>query len=1010
MLASWLFDQLASDSSKRLKELVFGSDLERALSRAAASAIQRTAGEMQPDGAAAAADLARVIDHVFGGNVPSIFSPERSTLLESICDGVAKQVSVLADPDMTGTGQSWAELNGMPTDRLAARLAGHLVQEIMSQGTFGGPLVPLADHLNHELTRLQLAGLADQVTQRVIEALDRRDDTVVRPAAVTAFRSLPGDLASFTGRRLELERLEQVCRQQAGGNSPMRIVAIDGMAGVGKTAFALHAAHRLASRFPGGQWFLDLHSHTPGQRPVKNDDALAALLRAAGVAPGDIPEGTDDRAARWRDRIAGRKLLLLLDDAASTAQIRSLLPGTGEALVLVTSRRRLTALPAMLTLALGTLSAPEAAQLLIRRSGRSELDPGDEAVARIAKLCGFLPLALSLVAAQLRHHHAWVPDRVAAELAATADSLRMMAAEDISVTAALNLSYDSIPAGQRQLLRRLGMHPGSDIDHYAAAALNNTDPATAMRLLNSLFDYHLIEEADPGRFSFHDLIRRYARALAAADPEQEREAAISRLEDYYLQMARTADRHLAGYTSAGVPDVACSPPTGAPDLPTRAEASAWMDAERSNLDAAAWLAAEHDRPAHAIAITAAMQSFLRGVGYWDEAIGLQQMALQAARRPQDRLAEAAILTDLAITQRNAGYYQDAMAGLARALGVYRELSVRLGEANALGELGVVQYLSGDYPASITSLTLAVELYRLVSDRRGVANSLTDLAAPQALTGEYAAAIQNLAQAQELYHDLGNPRAEADVLYYIGSAQQYIGQYVADIDNQVRALRIYRAAKSHNGEANALNEMGTAQRLLGRYHAAVKSQNKALKIYKGLGNQVGEASVLNELGAIQNATEDYAHAAETEMRALALSREASFPLGEANALCDLGSAQRELTDYVSADANLTEALRIFRKLGNRIGEANALIELGALAMKRDRVASAYTCYEDARDIAESIGALAEQARASEGIGRCLLNDHQPEAASAALGLAQNIYEKIGSPSAQRIGATFSEGNS
>jgi tetratricopeptide (TPR) repeat protein len=582
-----------------------------------------------------------------------------------------------------------------------------------------------------------------------MEALGRHADAGKNPAAVTAARSLPGGVPSFTGRRPELERLRRVLQKRTDASSAMRVVAIDGMAGIGKTAFAVHAAHRLASRFPDGQRFLALHGHTPGQLPVSSYDALTALLMADGVAPEQIPADTDARAGLWRAQIAGRKLLLVLDDAVSTEQVRPLLPGTGEALVLITSRRRLTALPATLVLALTILPREEAAQLLVRLSGRSALQPGDSTVVSIAELCGFLPLALSLVAAQLRHHLAWAPGRLAAGLASAADSLPLMAAEDISVAAAFDLSYRNVSDGEQRLFRQLSLHPGTDIDSFAAAALNDTDLTETDTLLNRLFECHLIEEREQGRYAFHDLIRRHARALAAADPEREHEAAIGRLLNYYLQTARAADIRLAGYTPAGVPAVSGSLPAYAPDLPTRAEASAWMGAERSNLQALVGYAAIHDRPDHAIAITAAMQSFLRSAGYWDQAIASQRAALEAARHTHDQLAEAAVLTDLAVTQRNAADFPAATTGLTKALGLYRELANPLGEANALDELGVVQYLSGDYPAATANLARALELYRAVGDRRGQANTLIGLGAALALSGNYPAAISSLTQAREL---------------------------------------------------------------------------------------------------------------------------------------------------------------------------------------------------------------------------------------------------------------------
>src|SRR6185437_12738530 len=267
----------------------------------------------------------------------------------------------------------------------------------------------------------------------------------------SATRTLPRDIASFTGRQQELAQLAKAAATAGGVVS---IHAIGGMAGVGKTAFAIHTAHRLADRFPGGQIFLPLHGHTPGQRPVDPEDALASLLLTAGVAPAQIPPGLEARMALWRDRLAGQRLLLVLDDAASSEQVLPLLPGSGGSLVLVTSRRHLTALEDATAVSLDTLPPDEAAGLLVR---------------------------------QLHHHPAWSVAGRADELAAAGDRLELMAAENLSVAVAFDLSYADLTADQQRLFRRLGLHPGADVDAYAAAALDGTDVEAARRGLEALY-------------------------------------------------------------------------------------------------------------------------------------------------------------------------------------------------------------------------------------------------------------------------------------------------------------------------------------------------------------------------------------------------------------------------------------------------------------------------------------------------------------------------------------------
>ncbi len=252
------------------------------------------------------------------------------------------------------------------------------------------------------------------------------------------------------------------------------IHAIDGMAGVGKTTLAVHAAHQLAGAFPDGQFFLPLHAHTRGQRPVEPTDALASLLLTAGFPAAQIPPGLEARAARWRDHVAGKKVLLVLDDAVGHEQVRPLLPGTPGSLVLVTSRRRLAALHDAVVISLDTLPPGEAAALLVRLAARPGLGGGDPAVGEMARLCGYLPLAIGMLASQLRHHPAWSAEQLAARLATARDRLALMRAEDVSVAAAFELSYANLTVGEQRLFRRLGLVPGPTVDGYAASALDGT--------------------------------------------------------------------------------------------------------------------------------------------------------------------------------------------------------------------------------------------------------------------------------------------------------------------------------------------------------------------------------------------------------------------------------------------------------------------------------------------------------------------------------------------------------
>ena len=448
------------------------------------------------------------------------------------------------------------------TQEELARVAGLSVRAV-SDLERGVATTPHRDTVRLLADALQLIG----PVRAEFEAAARGPACPAETAAggvAAATRTLPRDVASFTGRHEELRELVDAA---AGADRVVSIYAIGGMAGVGKTAFAVHAAHRLAERFPAGQIFLPLHGHTPGQQPVDPGDALASLLLTIGVPAGQIPLGLEARTALWRDQLVSLRLLLVLDDAVGSEQVQPLLPGAGDSLVLVTSRRHLTALEDATAISLDTLAPGEAAALLVRLAARPGLSLDDAAVGEIIRLCGYLPLAIGMLARQLHHHPAWSLAGRAAELAAERDRLELMATENVSVAAAFDLSYQDLAADQQLLFRRLGLHPGTEFDGHTAAALDGTGLAAARRGLEVLYDQYLLAEVAQGRYRMHDLIRQHARTLAdRLDSEHDREQAVSRLLDYYQHTAALAESLLARRTVPALPAGTTSTPSRS--LPT----------------------------------------------------------------------------------------------------------------------------------------------------------------------------------------------------------------------------------------------------------------------------------------------------------------------------------------------------------------------------------------------------------------------------------------------------------
>jgi DNA-binding SARP family transcriptional activator len=374
----------------------------------------------------------------------------------------------------------------------------------------GQPAVAL-DH--YAALRQRLADELGADPDAELQAIHR---TILRGAAkltpLTARRTLPAEVGRFVGRQEELDRLlDTVDSARYHDERTAAIHAVDGMAGIGKTAFVLHAAHRLADRFPDGQRFVELRAHAPGRTALDPATALGTLLEGDGVGAEEIPAGLSARVSLWRRRVTGSRMLLVLDDVADAQQVTPLLPHAPGCLVLVTSRRKLTAVPGVIPLSLDTLSPDDAAELFSDRAGpRARAD--EAAVREIVALCGFLPLAITLTAARLHAHPTWTAADLVEGLTEAEDELGEMASGGLTVAAAFELSYRGLPADRQRLFRRLALRPGTDFDARAAAGASRTGPDEARRALEDLLEHNLLTEPTRGRYRFHKLVAAYARS------------------------------------------------------------------------------------------------------------------------------------------------------------------------------------------------------------------------------------------------------------------------------------------------------------------------------------------------------------------------------------------------------------------------------------------------------------------------------------------------------------------
>lgn len=790
-------------------------------------------------------------------------------------------------------------------------------------------------------------------------------DFAAEPGDGTTVRfSLPPDAAAFTGRTLELDHITTAIAGAAEAGGVVAIHAIGGMPGVGKTALAVHVAHTLRSKFPDRQLFIDLHAHTPGKEPVPADEALAGLLTTVGVDARYLPDGIEGRTGLWRDRMAGQRAVLVLDNVASSAQAAPLLPGTEHCLVLVTSRRHLGDLPgAVAHVMLDVLSPDQARDMFLRLAPRASTGP-PEAVTELVELAGFLPLAISLLARVYARHPSWTLADLVQE---TRASMLTLAAENISVAAAFEVSYRSLLPDQQQFLRRLGIHPGTTIDRYAAAALTGTDLPEATRYLDTMHREALLTEAAYRRYGMHDLIRRYASDRAATDPAADRSLALERLLDYYTAAMVTAQSRLARRTRDAQARTPKAHPATMPDLGDTAAALAWARAERANLLACLDEAVKSGQHARVVALTAGLAVLLQQDGPWTDAITLDITAAEAARQLGDRLSQANALNDLGVVQRLTGQYSAAAQALGQALGSYRELGDRLGQANALNDLGVVHRMDGQYPVAAEVLDQALSIYRALGDRLGEANAQHDLGALRLVTGEYAKAVKLLRAALAIYEDL------RDLL----------------------------------GQAHALNFLGDAQRMIGSYSDAAQDLEAALSIYRQLGDRRGQANALNFLGIVRRLTGDYEAAGAALEEALSIARDVGSRLGQANALGSLGITRRLAGDHPGAGDALDGALKLYRDLGDKGGEVEVLNEAGTLHRLRGEPDLAAAYHREALDMARDIESSWDEAHALAGLGRCALSAGEVAGARDLLMRSQQIFEHIGAAEAADLAAELSD---
>jgi tetratricopeptide (TPR) repeat protein/DNA-binding XRE family transcriptional regulator len=684
---------------------------------------------------------------------------------------------------------------------------------------------------------------------------------------MTAPRHLPAPVSSLVGRFDELAELSRILSRP--GKAPSMAV-VSGSPGVGKTALALRWAHDAAGQFPDGQLYIDLRGYGPDQ-PVTPADALASLLQALAAAGLSIPEGTAERAAAYRSQLAGKHVLVLLDNARDAAQVRPLLPGTGECAVVITSRNPLAGLVARegaSRLELEVLPPEKAVHLLRGMIGaRVTDDPG--AAAALAGYCSGLPLALR-VAAELAVAHPLLPlAKLASQLADLRHRVGLLDAggdEQTAVQSVLSWSYRQLDPAAARAFRLLSHHPGADFDAYAAAALTGTTVEDAGLLLEKLARAYLIQPSGPGRHGMHDLLRAYAREHAACDPQagggaesadEQPQAALTRLFEYYLQVADAAAETLFAARRHNGPRgnwTGDSPPVG-----TMVSARGWLDAELGNLVAAAAQMADGGWPGQACRLASAIFPFLEQGSRVAEAITVGSHALRASRRTADKIAEATALGELGHVFVTQGDYQQAASHLRQAVAIFRQAGDQRGEACALGSLAVVYRRQGRYQESAAQQALALDLARQLGDQWAEALALMRLGSVESNQGMYQQALAHTQEALCVSRQIGDPLSSAEALTRLAVIERHLGRCQEAKAHHRLALALFRRGGDPSGAAEASNGLGEVSLAIGQPGQALSHHAAALRLAEGTGDLNEQARARRGLACAHQAAGGHAQA-------------------------------------------------------------------------------------------------------------------------------------------------------
>lgn len=739
-----------------------------------------------------------------------------------------------------------------------------------------------------------------------------------QPASPPGPCLLPPDVDDFTGREAAEAEVQQLLEAEQA--TAIVISAIAGKAGVGKTALAVRVAHRLRPRFADGQLYVNLRG--ADTQVLDPAEVLAAFLRALGIEGARIPEGLEERVRQYRSWLADRRVLVVLDNAATEAQVRPLLPANHGCAALITSRARLTGLEAAHPLTLDVLDPDHAVQLLAKLAGPARVAAEPEAAQAIVRLCGWLPLALRIAGARLASRPHWRLALLAERLGDERRRLDELATGDLEVRASVALSYHGRPEQERRLFRRLGLPVAPSFPAWVAATLLEVELAEAECLLERLVDAQLVEAAGQDqagqlRYRLHDLLRIFARErLQQEEPARARRASLERLLGAYLALAEGAATVLE---PSGLERYGSDPAPGRrADHPAAATVEhhplGWFEAERPSLIAAVEQACHAGfwEPAWRLADT--LGSFFQLRAYWDDWQHTHALGLTAARRAGDRDAEGCILVSLGDLYRYRYRADDAISCLHQGLAAFGEAGNRRGELQCLQSLGEIGRLQGRFDDATALLEQSLAGFRELGARSFEALTLFYLGDVHCQQGRLAAALACLEQSLTLMRAVGDRSWEAPILRRLGLARSLQGRSAEAAAFLDQSLALVRAVGDRHGEAYVLQSLGQVHCKQGRLGNAAGCLRQSLTLARAIGDRGAEAYALYTFGEVRRQQGRRKEAAGCLERSLATFRDFGFRGWEARALNSLGLLLADKGDPTGACRAWRSALAIFGELG------------------------------------------------------------------------------------------------